>query len=72
VFTGKDEAAGATVIDVRLAAALVTFNVAMPLMELAWAVMVTVPEFEPVACPEESTLAMVESEELHCAVLVTS
>lgn len=67
-----DEAAGATVIDVRLAAAVVTFKVAVLLTELAWAVIVTVPEFEPVAWPEESTLAMVESDELHCAVLVTS
>jgi hypothetical protein len=34
--------------------------------------MVTVPDAEPVATPAEVMLAMLESEELHCAELVMS
>jgi hypothetical protein len=34
--------------------------------------MVTVPDAEPVARPAELTLAIFESEELHCAELVMS
>jgi hypothetical protein len=37
-----------------------------------FAVMVTVPEVDPVAMPPELILATLESDELHCAVLVMS
>jgi len=65
VLSGIDNAAGATVIAVRLAAATVTVKIALPLMLPEVAVILTVPLLMPLAMP----LALIEttplSEELH-------
>jgi hypothetical protein len=66
------EAAGETEMNAKLAAAVVTVRVAVPWTVSDWAVIDTEPAVEPVARPALLTLAMFESEELHCAVLVTS
>ena len=66
------EAAGEITIEVRFAAALLTVRLAVDFKVPDCAVMVTVPEADPVAMPVEATLAIVASDELHCTVLVTS
>ena len=71
-MTGIEEAAGDITIELKFAAAAVTLSVALPWKVPDLAVMVTVPETEPVATPEASMLAMLESEEIHCTELVTS
>ncbi len=72
VFTGAEGAAGEIVMERRFAAAELTLSRAVPVVDPDFAVIVTEPELDPVAWPEESMLAMAESDELHCAVLVTS
>jgi len=72
VFTGAEGSAGEIEMDRRFAAAELTLSRAVPVTEPDLAVIVTAPELDPVAWPEESTLAMAESDELHWAVLVTS
>src|ERR1019366_8437391 len=59
-------------IEVKFAAAALTFRAAVAASVPDLAVIVTVPEAEPVARPPAAMLAMFESEELHCAELVTS
>ena len=59
-------------MDRRFAAAELILSRAVLLIDPDLAVIVTAPELEPVAWPEESTLAMFESDELHWAVPVTS
>lgn len=63
VFTGIDEAAGATTIEVRFAAACVTVKLALAFSVPDCAEMVVAPEVEPVASPAElmpATFASVE------------
>ncbi len=72
VFTGSEDAAGAIAIEAKFTAALETLRLADPCTLLDTAVMVALPRLEPVARPAAVMLATVESEELHCAVLVTS
>jgi len=73
VLTGKDDAAGATTIELKFTAAPLTVRVALEFKLLPdWAVMLTVPAAEPVAIPPDDTLAMLESDELHWTVLVMS
>jgi len=72
VFTGREDAAGASAIETKFAAALETLRLADPCTLLDTAVIVALPTLEPVATPAALMLATVESEELHCAVLVTS
>lgn len=72
VCSGIDEAAGVTTIELRFTAALLTVRVAVDFKFPDWAVIVTLPGAEPFAMPAFDTLAMVESEELHCTVPVTS
>jgi len=72
VLTGTEAASGDRVIDTRFEAAAVTLRVDVDCCEPDLAVMVTVPEVEPTAIPEELMLAMLESEEIHCAELVMS
>lgn len=67
-----DDAAGEMAIEVKFAAALVTVKLALDFKVPDSAVMVTVPEFEPVAIPIVEMLAIVESEEFHCTEVVTS
>ena len=67
-----EEAAGAIVMEVKLVAAAVTLSMAAPLTEPEVAVIIAEPKLEPVARPEPLMLAMLESEELHRAALVTS
>jgi hypothetical protein len=71
-LTGIEEAAGDITIELKFAAAAVTLSVALLWRVPDLAVMVTVPEAEPVAIPDASMLAMFESEEIHCTELVTS
>lgn len=71
-MTGTEAASGDRVIDTRFEAAAVTLRVDVDCCEPDLAVMVTVPEVEPTAIPEELMLAMLESEEIHCAELVMS
>jgi len=63
---------GETVIETKFVAALLTFKVAAPWTVLYTAVIVTAPAAVPVAKPPVLTSATFESEELHCAELVTS
>jgi hypothetical protein len=72
VLTGIEDAAGDIAIELRFAAAPLTVKAAFAVMLPDWAVMVTVPGANPVARPEGATLAMLESVELHCTVLLTS
>jgi hypothetical protein len=76
VFTGIDDAAGEIAIETKFAAAAVTVKFALdclvPELALYVAVIATVPDADPVATPAAVTLAIFESEELHCAELVTS
>jgi hypothetical protein len=65
VLTGIEEAAGEIAIETKLAAAAVIVNVAFELSDPDWALIVTVPEADPVATPPALTLAMFESDELH-------
>jgi len=65
-----EEVAGEITIEIKFAAAAVTFSVALLWKVPDLAVMVTVPEAEPVATPAASMLAIVESEDPHCAELV--
>lgn len=67
-----EEAAGEITIEVKFAAAAVTLSVAPPCKVPDLAVMVTVPEAEPVATPAALMLAIVESDDPHCAELVIS
>jgi hypothetical protein len=59
-------------IDTRLAAAAVTLRLPLDCTVPDLAVMLTVPTMEPVATPEEVMLATFESDDVHCAELVTS
>ena len=52
-------------MDTRLAAAAVIVRLALDSTEPEVALMVTVPDAEPVAIPPALTLAIFESEELH-------
>ena len=70
--TGIDDAAGEIAIETRFAAAAVTVRFALEFMLPETALMVTVPEADPTATPATLTLAILESDELHCAVLVMS
>jgi hypothetical protein len=72
VLTGIEEAAGEITIEVKFAAAALTVNVAVELKEPDCAVIVTDPDPEPVAMPVLLMLAMLESDEPHCAEPVTS
>ena len=72
VLIGTEAARGDKVIDTKLEAAAVTLRVALDCCVPDLAVMVTVPELEPAAMPEELMLATLESEEIHCAELVMS
>jgi len=72
VLTGTELASGDKVIDARLEAAAVTLRLLLDCSEPNLAVMVTVPDMAPVAMPEELMLATLESEDVHCAELVTS
>lgn len=72
VFTGREDALGDNAIETKFTAALATLRLADPCTLLEAAVMVALPRLEPVATPAAVMLATVESEELHCAVLVTS
>ena len=55
-----------------MAAATVTLRLPLDCSVPDLAVMVTLPDVAPVATPEEVTLATLESEDVHCAELVTS
>lgn len=57
---------------VKFVPALVTVKVVVAWMPLVCALMVTTPTATPLAMPEEFTVAIVLSEELHCAVAVRS
>jgi hypothetical protein len=72
VLTGTEAASGDKVIDTKFAAAAVILRLALDCCVPDFAVMVTVPEADPVAIPEEVMLATLESDELHCAELVMS
>ena len=72
VLIGTEAARGDKVIDTKLEAAAVTLRVALDCCTPDVAVMVTVPELEPVAMPEELMPATLESEEIHRAELVMS
>ena len=72
VLTGIEEARGDRVIDVRLAAALVTVRIAVPLILPDCAVTVTTPTATPLAAPALLTDAKFVSDELHCTELVMS
>ena len=72
VLIGTEAARGDKVIDTRLEAAAVTLRAALDCWVPDLAVMMTVPELEPTAMPEELMLATLESEETHCAELVMS
>jgi hypothetical protein len=72
VLTGIEEAAGEITIEVKFAAAALTVSVAVELKEPDCAAMVTDPGADPVATPVLLMLAMLESDEPHCAELVTS
>ena len=72
MLTGREAARGDKAIDTKLEAAAVTLRVALDCCVPDLAVMVTVPEFDPTAMPEELMLATLESEEIHCAELVMS
>jgi hypothetical protein len=72
VLTGTELASGDKVIDARLEAATVTLRLLLDCSVPDLAVMVTVPDVAPVAIPEELMLATLESEDVHCAELVTS
>lgn len=71
-----DDAAGDIAIETRFAAAAVIVKFAVdclvPELALNVPVIVTVPDADPVAIPPALMLAMLESEELHCAEFVTS
>jgi len=64
--------AGEMAMEDKFAAAALTLRVAVDCSVPELAVMVAVPDAEPTTIPGLLTLAMVESEELHCAVLVKS
>jgi hypothetical protein len=72
VLTGTELASGDKVMDARLEAATVTLRLLLDCSVPDLAVMVTVPDVAPVAIPEELMLATLESEDVHCAELVTS
>jgi len=72
VLTGTEADAGDRVSDTRLAAAAETLRVAVDCCVPDLAVTTHVPAVEPTAIPEELMLAMLESDELHCAELVMS
>lgn len=72
VWTGRDEAAGAITIELKFTAAPLTVRAAVDFKLPDTAVMVTVPGADPVAIPAEVTLAILESDELHWTVPVTS
>ncbi len=72
VLTGTEAASGDRVIETRFEAAAVTLRMDVDCCEPDLAVMVTVPEVEPTAMPVALMLAMLGSDELHCAELVMS
>lgn len=72
VFTGIDDAAGETLIELKLTAATVTSRLANPWIVPDFAVIVTVPLITPVAIPFELMLAIAESEELQTTEPVMS
>ncbi len=72
VLIGTEAARGDKVIDTKFDAAAVILRVALDCCVPDLAVMVTVPEFDPTAMPEELMLATLESEEIHCVELVMS
>jgi hypothetical protein len=72
VFTGTEAARGDKVIDTRFEAAEVILRVELDCCVPDLAVIITVPEVDPAAMPEELMLAMLESDEIHCAELVMS
>lgn len=65
VFTAIEEVTGEIAIEARFAAALVTVKVAVDFSVPEIAVIVTVPDPEPVARPFADILAMAESDEVH-------
>ncbi len=72
VFTGIEEAPGATLIELKFTAATVTFRFAIPWTVPDFAVMVTVPLITPAAIPLELIVAIAGSEELQTTEPVTS
>lgn len=73
LFTGKDDAAGETTIELKFTAAPLTVSVALDFkLRLDCAVMLTVPGPNPVAIPPEEIVAMLASEESQRTVLVMS
>ena len=59
-------------METKFAAAVATLRVAVACRPPDVAVIVVVPTAEPMATPGPLMLAMVESEEVHCAVEVIS
>ena len=72
MLAGIESAAGDIAIEVKFVAAALTLRAAVAASVPDLAVIVTVPEAEPVARPPAAMLAMFESAELHCTELVTS
>jgi hypothetical protein len=73
LFTGKDDAAGETTIELKFTTAPLTVSVALDFkLMLDCAVMLTVPGPNPVAIPPEEIVAMLASEESQRTVLVMS
>lgn len=71
VLTGSEAASGDKAIDTRFAAAAVTLRLALACCVPDVAAIITVPEADPAAMPLELILAMLVSDEFHCAELVT-
>lgn len=73
LFTGKDDAAGVTTIELKLTAAPLTVSVPLDFKLMPdCAVMLTVPGANPVAIPPEEMVAMLASEESQRTVPVMS
>jgi hypothetical protein len=72
VWTGIEEAKGDRVIEVKLAAAVVTWRVAVPFTLPVCAVIVTEPAAFPVARPVLEMEVTFGSEEVHWTELVMS
>lgn len=71
VFTGREDAVGETAMEARFVAALVTCNVAEAENFPEVALTMTVPAPTAVTLPP-ATLAMLESDDFHCAEAVRS
>lgn len=72
MLTGTEAASGDKAIDTKFEAAGLIVRLAVDCCVPDFAVMVTVPELDPTAMPEELMLATLESEEIHCAERVMS